>query len=158
VILDKVVLRRTYRQFANFPTVLGIVVTVITIATVTPTFLIAFFGLSWIYVLYARMFVTSFLLLLSPCADQFKRYSQTARELRRLDSVSKSPLYSLYGETINGVAVIRGCAWLRVFKTDLLILKPLCSYGAVSRFMHMALERIDTNVCDSVACDSGTRL
>jgi hypothetical protein len=36
-----------------------------------------------------------------------KRYSHTARELRRLQSVSKSPLYSLYGDTINGIAVIR---------------------------------------------------
>lgn len=31
----------------------------------------------------------------------------TYRELKRLDSVNRSPLYALLGETIDGVAVIR---------------------------------------------------
>jgi hypothetical protein len=34
-------------------------------------------------------------------------YSLAARELRRNDAISKSPMYSLYNETISGVAVIR---------------------------------------------------
>ncbi|KAH9475078.1 ABC transporter 7 [Psilocybe cubensis] len=36
-----------------------------------------------------------------------KLYGQACRELRRLESTSRSPLYSLYGETISGVTVIR---------------------------------------------------
>lgn len=31
----------------------------------------------------------------------------TAREMRRLDSITKSPVFSLYGEAIAGVTVIR---------------------------------------------------
>lgn len=34
-------------------------------------------------------------------------YGQASRDMRRLDSVSRSPLYSLFGETVAGVAVIR---------------------------------------------------
>ena len=34
-------------------------------------------------------------------------YGQTSRDMRRLDSVTRSPLYSLFGETVNGVAVLR---------------------------------------------------
>lgn len=34
-------------------------------------------------------------------------YRHTARELKRIDSVSRSPLYAHYGETMNGIATIR---------------------------------------------------
>ncbi len=34
-------------------------------------------------------------------------YGQTSRDMRRLDSVTRSPLYSQFGETVSGVAVIR---------------------------------------------------
>ncbi|CED85202.1 multidrug resistance-associated abc transporter [Phaffia rhodozyma] len=34
-------------------------------------------------------------------------YGPTSRDLRRLDSVTRSPLYSLYAETVNGVSVLR---------------------------------------------------
>lgn len=34
-------------------------------------------------------------------------YGQTSRDMRRLDSVTRSPLYSLFGETVSGVAVYR---------------------------------------------------
>lgn len=34
-------------------------------------------------------------------------YGQTSRDMRRLDSVTRSPLYSLFGETVSGVAVLR---------------------------------------------------
>jgi ABC-type multidrug transport system fused ATPase/permease subunit len=34
-------------------------------------------------------------------------YGQTSRDMRRLDSVTRSPLYSMFGETVSGVAVIR---------------------------------------------------
>jgi ABC-type multidrug transport system fused ATPase/permease subunit len=34
-------------------------------------------------------------------------YGQASRDMRRLDSVTRSPLYSLFGETVSGVAVIR---------------------------------------------------
>jgi len=56
---------------------LGVLTTLIVIASVTPWFLLGFAFLSVIYFYNARLFAKS------------------ARELRRLDSVSKSPLYSI---------------------------------------------------------------
>jgi ATP-binding cassette, subfamily C (CFTR/MRP), member 1 len=47
----------------------------------------------------------------------------TYRELKRLDSVSRSPMYALLGETIDGVATIRAycgeAALMRRLKTML---------------------------------------
>jgi ABC-type multidrug transport system fused ATPase/permease subunit len=34
-------------------------------------------------------------------------YGQTSRDMRRLDSITRSPLYSLFGETVSGIAVYR---------------------------------------------------
>lgn len=88
---------------------LGIVTTLSVIASVSPAFLIGFFVLSLAYVHDALLF------------------SKTAREMRRLDSVSKSPLFSVYGEAVAGVSVIR-------------------AFGASQRFMALMLERCATNV------------
>ncbi|KIY53870.1 multidrug resistance-associated ABC transporter [Fistulina hepatica ATCC 64428] len=56
-----------------------------------------------------------------------KVYGQTSRDMRRLDSVTRSPLYSIYGETIAGVAIIR-------------------SFGASSKFLRDMLRYVDTNI------------
>ncbi|KAL0069222.1 hypothetical protein AAF712_003585 [Marasmius tenuissimus] len=56
-----------------------------------------------------------------------KIYSQTSRDMRRLDSVSRSPIYSIYGETIAGVTVLR-------------------AFGASSKFMRDMLRCLDTNI------------
>ncbi|CAA7268235.1 unnamed protein product [Cyclocybe aegerita] len=53
-------------------------------------------------------------------------YGQTSRDMRRLDSVTRSPLYSIYGETIAGVTIIR-------------------SFGASSKFLRDMLRCVDTN-------------
>ncbi|KAH9976210.1 ATP-binding cassette transporter [Lactifluus volemus] len=53
-------------------------------------------------------------------------YGQTSRDLRRLDSVSRSPLYSMYGETISGVTILR-------------------AFGASSKFMRDMLRCVDTS-------------
>jgi hypothetical protein len=34
-------------------------------------------------------------------------YLSTSRELKRLDAVSRSPIFSFFGETLSGLAVIR---------------------------------------------------
>ncbi|KAL8277515.1 hypothetical protein RQP46_010070 [Phenoliferia psychrophenolica] len=88
---------------------LGVTTTLVVVASVAPSFLIGFAILSIAYFHHAKLF------------------SKTARELRRLDSVSKSPLYSIYGEAIAGVAVIR-------------------AFGSSSRFMTLMLDRCSTNV------------
>ncbi|KAG8779851.1 hypothetical protein FRC12_023787 [Ceratobasidium sp. 428] len=55
-----------------------------------------------------------------------KVYGQISRDLRRLDSVTRSPLYSIYGETIAGVSVIR-------------------AFGASTMFLREMFRRVDTN-------------
>ncbi|KIJ23785.1 hypothetical protein M422DRAFT_275570 [Sphaerobolus stellatus SS14] len=55
-----------------------------------------------------------------------KVYGQTSRDMRRLDSVTRSPLYSLYGETISGVTILR-------------------AFGAGSKFLRDMLRNVDTN-------------
>ncbi|KAJ7640732.1 multidrug resistance-associated ABC transporter [Mycena polygramma] len=53
-------------------------------------------------------------------------YGQTSRDMRRLDSVTRSPLYSMYSETIAGVAILR-------------------AFGASSKFLRDMLRCVDTN-------------
>ncbi|KAI0302402.1 hypothetical protein B0F90DRAFT_1714514 [Multifurca ochricompacta] len=53
-------------------------------------------------------------------------YGQTSRDMRRLDSVTRSPLYSIYGETISGVTILR-------------------AFGASSKFLRDMLKCVDTN-------------
>ncbi len=49
--------------------------------------------------------VQSFCINLLPVFQRF--YVATSRQLRRLDSVSRSPIYSHFGETVSGLSVIR---------------------------------------------------
>jgi ABC-type multidrug transport system fused ATPase/permease subunit len=53
-------------------------------------------------------------------------YGQTSRDMRRLDSVTRSPLYSIYGETISGVTILR-------------------AFGASSKFLRDMMRCVDTN-------------
>ncbi|KAG8989939.1 hypothetical protein FRB93_003401 [Tulasnella sp. JGI-2019a] len=55
-----------------------------------------------------------------------KVYGQTSRDMRRLDSVTRSPLYTIYGESISGVAVLR-------------------AFGAGSKFLREMQQHVDTN-------------
>uniref|UniRef100_A0A8B9JWS7 ABC-type glutathione-S-conjugate transporter n=1 Tax=Astyanax mexicanus TaxID=7994 RepID=A0A8B9JWS7_ASTMX len=54
-------------------------------------------------------------------------YLTTSRQLRRLDSVSRSPIYSLFGETVSGLSVIR-------------------AYGHQERFLQQNRTTIDNNL------------
>ncbi|KAG0205587.1 hypothetical protein BGX28_002792 [Mortierella sp. GBA30] len=49
-----------------------------------------------------------------------KRYIASSRELKRLHSVSRSPIYSLFGETLAGAATIRAFSEQRRFMSDML--------------------------------------
>lgn len=68
---------RSYQALTSKADALNVLTTIVTVTAVTPVFLVAFFVLCVGYWHYARL------------------YTQTARELRRLDSTSKSPLYAL---------------------------------------------------------------
>ncbi|GAA5957930.1 hypothetical protein JCM10213_002262 [Rhodosporidiobolus nylandii] len=88
---------------------LGVATTLAVIASTAPTFILGFAVLTIAYYHYARLFAFS------------------SREFRRLDSVTKSPLFSIYNEAIAGVAVIR-------------------AFGSTARFMQLMLERTSRNV------------
>lgn len=50
----------------------------------------------------------------SPIADSAvpgvqRLYARSAREVRRLETIAKSPIYSSFGEVLQGAPVIRGC-------------------------------------------------
>ncbi|KAH9413433.1 Mrp-4p [Dermatophagoides pteronyssinus] len=55
-----------------------------------------------------------------------KFYVATSRQLKRLESVTRSPIYSHFGETLSGVSTIR-------------------AYGCSKRFIQESNERVDTN-------------
>ena len=83
--------------------------TVVVIGYSTPLFLVSLAPLVIIYVLVQRYFVASM------------------RQLKRLESASKSPVLSHFGESLTGVSSIR-------------------AYGAERRFVRAMQEHIDNNL------------
>jgi len=53
-------------------------------------------------------------------------YLESSRDMKRLNSVSRSPIYVQFNESVNGVATIR-------------------AFGAQSRFVNVNMEKIDSN-------------
>lgn len=68
---------------------LGIIVTVVLIASVTPGFLVAGFFITAAYIFLGKFYLAS------------------SRDLKRLESVQRSPLFQQFGETLSGVTTIR---------------------------------------------------
>ncbi|ODQ64107.1 hypothetical protein NADFUDRAFT_84114 [Nadsonia fulvescens var. elongata DSM 6958] len=87
---------------------LNAVAVVILISIITPGFLIA-----GVFIMAIYYFIGSL-------------YLETSRELKRLESITKSPVYQHFGETLVGVPTIR-------------------AYGHESRFIRDNLGKIDTN-------------
>jgi ABC-type multidrug transport system fused ATPase/permease subunit len=85
---------------------MGIVITVVLIAAITPGFLIAAVFITALFV-----FVAMF-------------YLRASRDLKRLESVNRSPLFQQFGETLSGVTTIR-------------------AYGDEQRFIRDNLQRIN---------------
>lgn len=56
-----------------------------------------------------------------------KYYRHSSREIQRLDSVSKSPVYAAFSEALNGWSTIR-------------------AFGAVERFEHSSVRKLDYNL------------
>ncbi|AEO63008.1 uncharacterized protein THITE_2107855 [Thermothielavioides terrestris NRRL 8126] len=88
---------------------LGIVVTIVIIAYITPGFLIA-----GVFIMLAYAFLGQF-------------YLHASRDLKRLESVERSPLFQQFGETLSGVTTIR-------------------AYGDERRFIRDNLARINTQL------------
>lgn len=81
------ILHRVFSQF--FSNSINVCFTLLVISYNTPPFLILIVPLGGLYVLYQRY------------------YLRTSRELKRLDSVSKSPIYAHFQETLGGISTIR---------------------------------------------------
>ncbi|KAK3685122.1 hypothetical protein B0T22DRAFT_428585 [Podospora appendiculata] len=79
---------------------LGIIVTVVLIAIITPGFLI-----SGVFITAAYVFLGLF-------------YLHSSRDLKRLESVQRSPLFQQFGETLSGVTTIRAYSDERRFIRD----------------------------------------
>ncbi|KAG0258846.1 hypothetical protein BG011_003028 [Mortierella polycephala] len=88
--------------------ILGIIAVVILISFVTPGFLVAAAFIAMAYIFVGAYYITS------------------SRELKRIESITKSPLYSHFGETLVGVSTIR-------------------AFGVESRFMEEVLVKLDNN-------------
>lgn len=58
-----------------------------------------------------------FLLVVIPLLFIYKRiqsyYLATSREIKRIDAVTKSPIFAMFGETLMGVATIRALSSLQ---------------------------------------------
>ncbi|TYJ52875.1 hypothetical protein B9479_006510 [Cryptococcus floricola] len=104
-VIDEVLIMALGGFFRTGVSVLSVVVV---IAFGAPVVLLVFVPLAIIY----RMIM--------------KYYLATSRELKRLDAVSRSPIFSFFGETLTGLAVIRG-------------------YGQKERFIANNEARVDRN-------------
>ncbi|KAF8943963.1 hypothetical protein BGZ47_004806 [Haplosporangium gracile] len=85
---------------------LGTLTVVIVITVITPKFLFPAFVITILFVAMANL------------------YLRSSRELKRVESITKSPIFSHFGESLSGVATIR-------------------AYGAEKRFQHENLELLD---------------
>ncbi len=78
-------------------------------------------------------------------------YRKTSRELKRLDAVSRSPLYTLFGETLVGLSTIRAYAKEEIFlekhhKTSDENAKHFFIFWSCSRWLAMRLDFISNVV------------
>ena len=87
----------------------GVIASTIVISVITPQFLVVAVGISFLYVLIGLF------------------YLRISRELKRLNSVSRSPIYSHFTESLVGVTTIR-------------------AYGVEEQFMRSVYEKIDSFV------------
>lgn len=101
------VLGRTFSQF--FANVVKVSFTIIVICMATWQFIFIILPLSVLYIYYQQY------------------YLRTSRELRRLDSVTRSPIYAHFQETLGGLTTIRG-------------------YSQQTRFVHINQTRVDNNM------------
>lgn len=79
-----------------------------------PLVLLVFIPLSYLYRLVMRLVLFPFFPFFFAIQirgklthDPHRFYLATSRELKRLDAVSRSPVFSFFGETLSGLPVIR---------------------------------------------------
>ncbi|KAF5389660.1 hypothetical protein D9757_004116 [Collybiopsis confluens] len=86
-----------------------------------------------------------------------KIYGQTSRDMRRLDSVTRSPLYSINGETIAGATIIRAFGASSKFLRDMLCCidtnaNPYYWMWGVNRWLSIRFNLLSSAVVGVIAC------
>jgi ATP-binding cassette, subfamily C (CFTR/MRP), member 1 len=89
--------------------VFQVLITIVTISVSSPYFLIALVPIFIVYVLCQRYYVSAM------------------RQLRRLNSTTRSPIFSHFGETLNGVSTVR-------------------AYNVQDKFIEVMNNKIDENL------------
>ncbi|CAN0378876.1 unnamed protein product, partial [Discosporangium mesarthrocarpum] len=101
-----------------------------------------------------------FTLALAPLTLVYLRvmnyFRQVARELKRLDSITRSPIYAHFGETLGGLSAIRAFGHMKLFArtNERLLDNNLSSYFAlkvVDRWLSVRLEMLGNIVVLSAA-------
>ncbi|KAF5097875.1 hypothetical protein D0Z00_002248 [Geotrichum galactomycetum] len=87
---------------------LTVIAITVLISVITPSFLIASVFIAALYWAIGTFYLTS------------------SREIKRIDSISKSPIFQHFGETLSGISTIR-------------------AYGITNRFIEQNLSKIDNN-------------
>ncbi|KAJ5573877.1 Metal resistance protein YCF1 [Penicillium hispanicum] len=95
--VDEVLARTFNMLFANTARAMF---TMLVIATSTPAFLLLVIPLSYVYLSYQ------------------KYYLRTSRELKRLDSVTRSPIYAHFQESLGGISTIRAYRQMNRFALE----------------------------------------
>uniref|UniRef100_A0A8C2YGG5 ATP binding cassette subfamily C member 2 n=1 Tax=Coturnix japonica TaxID=93934 RepID=A0A8C2YGG5_COTJA len=112
---------------------MGIISTLLMIALATPLFTIVIVPLGIFYYFVLRFYIS------------------TSRQLRRLDSVTRSPIYSHFGETVSGLSVIRAYGHQQRFlqhneKTMDINQKSVYSWIISNRWLAIRLEFVGSLV------------
>ncbi|EFX03767.1 ABC bile acid transporter [Grosmannia clavigera kw1407] len=112
---------------------LGIVITIVLIAMITPGFLVAALFITVLYVLLGKFYLAS------------------SRDLKRLESVQRSPLFQQFGETLSGVTTIRAYGDERRFVRDNLArinaqLRPFIYLWAANRWLSLRTDLLGNMV------------
>lgn len=136
--IDEVLMTSIYSYLS---TLVGVLSTVAVIGYVTPYFLLAMVPPAALYYATQQYYVAS------------------SRELKRLDSVSRSPVFSHFGETLEGAAVVR--AFRRqgdfVRENEAKLDRNLQAYFvniSSNRWLAMRLEFVGTCIVSLAACFS----
>jgi ABC-type multidrug transport system fused ATPase/permease subunit len=67
-----------------------------------------------------------------------KYYKKTARELKQMDSVSKSPIYSYFSESANGSTTIRSYRMQEAFRAEFI---QRIDQNVIAFYWHFAVNR-----------------
>ncbi|KAL0086848.1 P-loop containing nucleoside triphosphate hydrolase protein [Phycomyces blakesleeanus] len=112
---------------------LTVITVIITVTSVLPIFLIPMTIVAMVNYVYGSMFV------------------QTSRELKRMDSVARSPIFSHFTETIVGVTTVRAFGATRQFLQEMLRLcdastRPFFSVWTINRWVSVRFAILGASV------------